>query len=109
MKKYMAIGLVALMLVGMLAGCSIMSPQGKWTTVIDGEEGVMYLAHGGNGTLTSNGVERPLRWQAKDGKLTVIQTVDEFEYTFLDHVDYSVGLLKLTITKGEKELVFTRK
>ncbi len=108
MKKYVAICLVALLLATLLTGCSGISPMGKWSTTIDGEEGVLHLVHGGGGSLTSNGVERPIRWQAKDGKLTVIQTVDEFDYTFLDGVDYSVGLFKLTVTKGEKELVFTR-
>lgn len=109
MKKYIALCMIVVILSTLMTGCGMKSPVGRWTTTIDGADGVLHLAYGGGGTLTSNDVERPVRWQAKDGKLTVIQTVNEFDYTFLDHVDYSVGLFKLTVTKGEKELVFTRK
>lgn len=112
MKKVLSIIIiVAVLLCTTLTACGTRALVGTWSTTIGGDAGEMTLHRDGTGTLTSNGETRPVTWKAEDNTLTVVQTVDGYQYIFLDEVNYSVAWRKLTVTHPEtgNTLVFEKK
>lgn len=101
MKKVWTIVLIALMMLSMLTSCGKGALVGTWTTAIDGAEGQITLYKDGTGTVVSNDISRPCTWEAADGKLTVVQTIEGDQFVLFDRVTYEVHRGTLTVTSPD--------
>ena len=101
MRKAWTILLTILIMVFILASCGKSALVGTWVTTIDGAEGQITLRWNGTGTVVSNDIPRPCTWEVTDGKLTVVQTIEENTFTLFDRVAYEVHRKTLTITSLE--------
>ncbi|MBR0447341.1 MAG: hypothetical protein IIX28_02610 [Clostridia bacterium] len=111
MKRVLSIIIVAVLLCTALSACGTRALVGTWSTTINGDEGEMLLRADGTGTITSNGETRPCTWTAEGDVLTVVQTIDGYQYIFLDEVTYTVKWKTLTVTNPEtgNTLAFQKK
>ena len=124
MKRVLSIIIVAVLLCTALSACGTralvgdrlekaggLEWVGTWSTTINGDEGEMLLRADGTGTITSNGETRPCTWTAEGDVLTVVQTIDGYQYIFLDEVTYTVKWKTLTVTNPEtgNTLAFQKK
>ena len=101
MRKAWTILLTILIMVFILASCGKSALVGTWTTAIDGAEGQITLYKDGTGTVVSNDISRPCTWEAADGKLTVVQTIEGDQYVLFDRVTYEVHRGTLTVTSPD--------
>lgn len=101
MKKVFSILMVAVLLCTALTACGTKALVGTWSTTIGGDAGEMTLRRDGTGTVTSNGATRPCTWTVENGVLTVVQTVNGYQYIFLDEVTYTIKWRTLTVTNPE--------
>ena len=82
---------------------------GVWTATIEGQKGSLEFKADGTGNVTG-AYERPYEWDITDGKLTINQNIDGFNYLLVDKADYKLEEDTLTIiTPSGDTKVFKKK